>query len=544
MPPILSLSNAGYRRFGPLPASGGGLAPQQAASAAARAGDYEAAGEWVRRSARRRGRAPSESFRIIDTLDAGSELTNGRLSFVDDYFASAFANTGTPRLTTESGNIEELVATAASERRPLAMYRLEQALALAGPQRLKPVLRDLVAPCFFRLYPQGKVAVVRYDDATDDAAALMRTLYAASQTPLADVRRGGPGGIDTLKEWHLGSVTLLGPLLFNLFLHLFYPSVGGYRAGLGGLDFIFLFDPAEAYEPALYPRDWLAVASSSADFGREGVDLFGALRDFRGPAWQRAAHQRFRHEKGYSAEERLALLGWYVGRANRLAYELADVANFTEGNAPDGAIDPVFAFEHQLTVDRLARKTLLSMSLAEAGAAKLMAFDVAEVYDGLSKMLGGHADGSAFFKRLFDTAEGPAAIRGPLGTLPPPFGTDLPALAGRLYGRIEDAVIESVWLKAKVSAGGVMVRKKKDMAQEELVPRPKFVAELMRAYRNAHHGYFTAADRDGKRPSRYLFLVDGDLPAEINALPALWWLAYLADPGLVGWRPLGIGVWD
>ncbi|HEV2970535.1 MAG TPA: hypothetical protein VGY55_11245 [Pirellulales bacterium] len=63
----------------------------------------------------------------------------------------------------------------------------------------------------------------------------------------------------------------------------------------------------------------------------------------------------------------------------------------------------------------------------------------------------------------------------------------------------------------------------------------------MRAYRNSHHGYFSADANSNNRPSRYLFLVDGNLPAEIMALPALWWLAYLADPGMIGWKHLPIG---
>jgi hypothetical protein len=113
-------------------------------------------------------------------------------------------------------------------------------------------------------------------------------------------------------------------------------------------------------------------------------------------------------------------------------------------------------------------------------------------------------------------------------------------LADHLYHRIEETVINSIWRKSKVTPQGVMVRKKKDMSQEELVLRPAFVAGLMRAYRNAHHGYFSDGDKSHKRPSRYLFLADGDLPAEITALPALWWLAYLADPGMVGWNHLPI----
>jgi hypothetical protein len=117
-------------------------------------------------------------------------------------------------------------------------------------------------------------------------------------------------------------------------------------------------------------------------------------------------------------------------------------------------------------------------------------------------------------------------------------------LAGQLYRRVEDTVIDSVWLRSKVTSSGVLVRRRDDLTQEELVARPRFVAELMRAYRNAHHGYFTEADDRQKRPSRYLFLVNGNLPVELVALPPFWWLAYLPDPIMVGWKQLPTNHFD
>jgi hypothetical protein len=192
-------------------------------------------------------------------------------------------------------------------------------------------------------------------------------------------------------------------------------------------------------------------------------------------------------------------------------------------------------------VDRLLRKTLLSMSLEEVGTAKLMAFDVADLYDTLSQMLQGTRP-TDFFKDLFHPAYGPALLRGRLGQLPPPFGSDLPALADQLYRQIQQTVIESVWLRSKVTPSDVLVRDR-TLAVESPVTHADFVAELMRCYRNGHHGYFTAADNQA-RASRYLHLVDGNLPAEMMALPALWWLAYLADTGIVGWNPLPINKYD
>lgn len=538
MSPILSLSDAGYRRFGSLPATGGGLTPERAAGIAGLFADYEVAGQLVRRRARRKGACPVVSLRLTETFDRDSTLDNDCLDFIDAYFRSEFATSGVPELTAEQDTLVSAIKDASRERRCLGVRYLADALGYAGPHRLKSILRDHVAPAFFKLYPQGKIAVVRYDAHNDNAAALMRMFYAAAQTPLPDLQQGGFAGIRTLQDWHLNSVTMLGPVLFQLFFHLFYPFIGGFRGGPPGLDFVFLFEPAESYELDVYPRNWLAVGSTTAGFGRQDFDLYASLREFQGAAGRQAAHQRFLHDRGYTVAQRLTLLGWYVEQANRLLYELTDVANFTEGQAPDGHIDPVFAFEHHMTLDRLARKTLLAMTLEEAGTAKFMAFEVAELYDTLSHLFQGTGS-TDFFKDLFHPANAPALLRPQLARLPEPFRTDLPALADRLYHTIQETVVRSVWLRAKVTATDVLVRDR-NLTREAPVPHADFVAELMRCYRNCHHGYFTANDRQA-RPSRYLYLADGNLPAELSALPALWWLAYLADPELVGWRPLPVG---
>ncbi|MGA2253716.1 MAG: hypothetical protein ABSG53_03565 [Thermoguttaceae bacterium] len=542
---ILSLADVGYRQFGPLPATGGGQTAIQIAEAAGKLADYEVAGAWVRRRARKKDGPYIRSFEIVDVLDQTADLRGDRLAFVDKHLCSEISTADVPSLTTESETLLSLVSTAkallAKEARPwLGMYRLDQAINYAEPQWLKPLLRDHVLPCFFDRYPDGKIAVVRYNLEQDDAGALMRVLYGAAQAPLQEIKNEGFDGIGTLHEWHRHSLIPFGRLLLDIFLYIFYPFIGGYRGGPAGLDFLFMFEPAEKYLPGIFPRNWLAVASTTAAFGQEKVDFFKSVQSFQGPEWQHAAHQRFQYAHGYAIADRLLLLDWYVNRLNRVIYELNDVANFTEKIAPDACIDPIFAFEHYLTVDRLTRRTLLAMSLEEAGTAKHQVFEIAELYDCLSHLFGNHPDATGFFKQLFHTESGPAILKDRLGRLPAPFSSDLPRLADSLYDRIEDTIINSIWRKSKVTPQGVMVRKKKDMSQEELVLRPAFVSRLMRAYRNAHHGYFSDGDKSNKRPSRYLFLADGNLPAEITALPALWWLAYLSDPGMVGWKHLPI----
>jgi len=218
---------------------------------------------------------------------------------------------------------------------------------------------------------------------------------------------------------------------------------------------------------------------------------------------------------------------------------LTDVANFTAGRRPDGDIDPVFCYEHMLTVDRLVRKTMLGMSLNEVGTAKMQVFEIAEIYDQLSMRFGNSSGATDFFKRLLHGTHGPNLLRPRLATLPEPFATDLTRLTDAAYSAIVRYMVETVWVEKKVTATDVLVKDKAGSG-ETAMPHADFVAELMRAYRNAHHGYFTASDQQ-KRPSRFLFMVDGALPNELTVLPMLWLLAYLPDPSLVGWKHLPVG---
>jgi hypothetical protein len=111
---------------------------------------------------------------------------------------------------------------------------------------------------------------------------------------------------------------------------------------------------------------------------------------------------------------------------------------------------------------------------------------LALAYDTLSERLGNHGDKTGFFKRLFHTRDGPALIAPRSAGMPPPFYAYFADPTRAVYARMEEAVLASVWRRSKVTAAGVLVRGK-DLAAEAPMPAPQFVAEVMRAYRNAHH---------------------------------------------------------
>jgi hypothetical protein len=282
----------------------------------------------------------------------------------------------------------------------------------------------------------------------------------------------------------------------------------------------------------------MAVAAMHADFAKEYVDdPRSILTDPSGPAAWRIAHRRHRGPDPPPAAHRLDFLVWYVERIDRLLYEVTDLANFTKGNTSDGDIDPELAFEHLLTLARLVRRTLALTTLGSASARKGATFEIADIYGTLSKVFGKTGDEVEFFKLLFNPRHGPRIVGDRLAAVPSPVGDDLRGRMAGLYDELGRVVLDSVWLPSKRASGGVAVRSVKDPLREEVEPEDEFVANVMRAYRNAHHGYFTRAD-PRMRPSRYLYLVDGNVPDSIAAIPPLWLIAYLADPAFVGWDPL------
>jgi len=543
-----SWSDMGYRKTGPLPAAGGGASPADIVRLLSQDGANEITPDngWFRRRCRRKGVRPPESIKIIDVIDKGTVLDDVRLSYIPKHASSDWMKIEAQmtRYRVDFHVAASIIADSEGKEEPARMlYRLVQALGFVGPEALRAMFRQHVAPCFFRLHPDAKIVVMNYNTDVETWATELRILYAMAQAPLAELRNEKFQGIRTMQEWHMGSLTKIVNASLDLFSSIFYPFIGGVCANLPGLVFYFFLDPPQKYELPNFPRNWLAYASTSGSFGKERIGLESILGDFHGPVHVRAAHNRYCHEKGFGADERLQLLRWYVERLNRILFELNDAANFTEGLDCEAPIDPVFGYEHYLTIDRLFRSTLLGMSLDEAPTANLMGFDIADLYDTISRRLGNTKNDIEFFKMLFNTQDAPLRITQHISGMPAPFADYFSGVAKHVYEMIEKTVVGSVWRSGKVTANGILVRDK-NLANEAVMANPQFVADVMRAFRNAHHGYFTSGDQNQNRPSRFLYLVDGNLPVEMSALPVLWWLAYLADPKFVGWNHLPLGAFD
>src|SRR5207249_4885039 len=145
-------------------------------------------------------------------------------------------------------------------------------------------------------------------------------------------------------------------------------------------------------------------------------------------------------------------------------------------------------------------------------------------------------------KTLFHPADGLALLSRVLDKAPPPFGNYFGGVAEGLYRHLKDTVIGSVYVPTKLTpTGGVLVKNRNGTAEIEETAE-EFTANVIRVLRNTHHGYFTALDKNSRRPSRYLALVSGETPETLSYLGVLFALAMLADPeAMIGWRPMPVG---
>ena len=270
-----SWADLGYRKLGPLPVSGGGLTPHEVGVRLARTADYEVTSDhWARHRARRKGVAPPASIRIAAVLGQATAEGDQSLDFLEGLTDSQWAKVASelPQLRTAFTDAIELVKDAEkAENRWRAFYFLSSAIAFVAPEFLRPLLRQHLLPCFFRMYPEGKLVVLRYDTSVDTAASALRALYAMAQAPWAELAKKSVPGVATLREWHMTSLAYMMPALLDFFNYLFYLFLGGasfptYRSRhchlLGVFSFFaFLLDAALLGligERAL-PREWVAT---------------------------------------------------------------------------------------------------------------------------------------------------------------------------------------------------------------------------------------------------------------------------------------------
>ena len=495
---------------------------------------------WIRHP----GRVISDravEVRVVSQCSA-TDLASWSTEFVYDFFSwfdQAHADIG-PRLHAQIEHLVKTVEKAESESTERPWRHLAQLSVAMGTcpfaGQFASVCRNLVLPSFFRRWPTGKCTFLRHSQARLPMLAAMRSLY--TNTVVDAWLNQQVGAFEALNHVHGGDPHNLFASVMGLAQILWYPHVTGYLSDNYCLNALFALNPTGLSKPTPFPSSWLDTIRRNAEFGLEDRDPLIAIKNHPGPQYQEFSHRRPICASPPSRSALDEFTAWLIPAVDRWIFNLCDVANFTTGHDKNADIDGLSAFEHLMTIERLARRVIDVSTSTDVGAAKTIVFEVADL---ISELLGrflGTPKSAERFKDLFNPDV--ATLRfGPALESIPGVGHSLATQLREAYLDLKTSVINSVWIKGKVTPSGILVRNQKLTAENE-EPAGVFTANVVRALRNAHHGYFTDQD-NSKRPSRYLALVTGEIPDSLVVLPALWFFAYLADHSLLGWAPMPVG---
>jgi len=485
---------------------------------------------WIRKHYRRRGSPVPTAVKLGPTITQADAATTSTYSFLAEHTRSTYAQF---YVDLPFDRVVRMVASARERSEAYQKYDLlTRALAFCPPQHLRVLLQEHVLPEFFREVPDGRVRVFMMNDEIESGFRVLRGGYVLDHYPMASIEASRDQGFALLENWEGGQIgDWLEPLLSILQMAA-YPYIPFFHGGPLGLLLVFFFPEPYRHELKIFPASWLHAARSDALFGTEARTLRG-LFDPASEERLGLAHRRMLTERPLPMDFSLRLVDWAVSRISDLVREAADAANFEA----EGFIDFTFAFELSLSLIRVLKRAALALTTEEPPTGKFLAFEVADLLDALAKVFDRRQE-TETFKLLFNANDGRAMMRACLASAPEDIRLYLEDMAARLYEDLRETAAASVWLAGMSTPRGILVRNR-DLSREALEDPASFAANLMRALRNTHHGYFTRLDRNSRRPARYLVLSTGNTPDSLSQFPFLWTVALLADPGqIIGWRTL------
>lgn len=410
------------------------------------------------------------------------------------------------------------------------MHFLTSATGLVPRDELVPMLASHVLPAFFRLFPSGHFVAFEVSYQLEVRLGMCRSLHRLSQFPVSTFAPDDPS---PLQKLHAQSSYETPAILVDLLSALTYPWVTTISAVRSGLLFAFVLDPAPMHSEPSFPGSWSAKLRGTSDFARAPLDLQRALTD-DDPEYRKVASLR-RHllGKAPSGTQTLSLLRYSIDRFSQTLWHSTDAAE----HCPPGSdvVAPLAPFEFGLTLDRVLRKGVLAVLGSSEVDRKDDCFEIADLLEELWSQRNATQGGANYFKRLFERSKALMLLDRCVADAPVAAWPAIVPAVRDAYDRLVDGIASSVVVPSKIASDGILVRNKK-LDQEVVEPVESFVANVVRALRNAHHGYLTAND-PANRPARYLSLVSGHLPEEVSLLASFWVWAAVTSPEAMFDRP-------
>jgi hypothetical protein len=402
------------------------------------------------------------------------------------------------------------------------------------PQRQLPrFFSESIAPLFFGTYPNGRIVVVRPSIVYAQRLTLTKYLYSLSQYPDVPLQEWTESkGFLTLTSWGRLEPWYLAPKVMAIAANLFYPYITFFKA-TNFSNIFFLFVPET---PLVFNRDdvsftWRDVIIRDAALAEEyrrldKEELTGDL-DY-------VVHRRYKFKDAPSSQDTLDLIVSMIGYVNKLGTMLYDVSQFPDKTDPQ-SVDPVYAFEYFHSIMHMLSDAVSIMGSSIVYWNKAATFRIADTIVEIAK-LGSLGKGDNYFKELFRCDSGKPLVSDVLGKSGVTALERFAAASEEVYEDLKKTILELVFIKSKRTAGGVLVKSRRDPSRETMKPDDEFCGDVIRVLRNTHHGYMTRGDA-ATRPSRFLSLITGNISDDLPLLAIAWVLSLMVDPQRVVGNP-------
>lgn len=470
--------------------------------------------------------AQSENyFKLMDAYE-------GQAMYIDEYTSSSeinyemiveqFSIFPTYNFPFSEINLDDcikLVKTLNSEYNYQTISNFKSGIFFSKRDNLKHILKFAFENVFFKKFPRGKIISIRLDYLYYKRSAMLRGLYSINNYPDIKDKFKEFDGFNTMKNWLFieSHETLSNILLFAEYF--FFPYIPAFHCNYNiGLTFVFVPDDFIKYSMDTYPRDILDFLRSATDFGKENASNTAFKDEYL------YAKYCFAHAPKF--DEYYEFIIWAIESSNKFIKEYLDICSF-RSITDNTVVDPIYALEYNLSIQHLMKIGLSILASNSAYFNKSMTFQSADIYSDICNYNKLKIQKDYMFKLLFDKDNIIPIISKIIISCPFALKYNIIEMVKTIYNRLEDTTKESIWLKYKISNNGVFVRNN-DLTGDNMENISTFTSNVIRALRNTHHGYLTRNDRS-KRPSRYLSLVDGNIPDMIGSLPLIWLLCLIQD---------------
>lgn len=388
---------------------------------------------------------------------------------------------------------------------------------------LEDLLKVAFEDIFFNKFPNGKIISVRLDSLYYRRCAMIRGLYSLENYPDIKDRISDFNGFETLRHWlFIESHESFGSIL-QLAEYFFFPFVTAFHCNYRiGLTFIFVPDAVLEHRVGTYPRDVLDYIRTGSDFGKEKIDGLNIEN--------KHVYAKYCFDSSPLFSEYYEFIIWAINRANQFIKNYLNITNYVDKH-DHSKIDPIYALEYNLSILHLIKIGLSVLSSSSSYFNKNMTFQSADILNDISNYtslgIPGTPRNYEIFKRLFNKDEILPIISSIINSCSFSYKNQLNTVVENIYEELNKTIKDSVWLDYKVSGNDITVLNR-DMTGDNIESLSIFTSNVIRALRNTHHGYLTRNDQ-GKRPARYLSMINGNIPDVFGSLTLVWLVCLIQD---------------